>query len=229
MLFELIKKGVKNIKNVETVICPASLYLPLFKGLPLGGQNCSWEEKGTYTGEVSALMLKDIGAEYVIIGHSERRKHFQETDEDVNRKVKKAIHAGLRVILCIGESFEEREKNETKDILKSQLAAALNGVTEVKNLNVAYEPIWAISTGDPYTTKELPTVEKIEKIFLYIQGLLVSMYGQEGTKDIRIIYGGSANSQNAGGYLKEAKMQGLLVGGASLNADEFIKIVKAAI
>lgn len=234
-LFELVKKGVKNVKNVEVVICPPFVYLAnvqhLTPNIKIGSQNCFWEEKGAFTGEISALMLKSMGVEYVILGHSERRKHFNETDEQINKKIKKVLDLGLKPILCIGETFEQREKGETEVIIKQQLTACLKGISWSKiekKLTIAYEPVWAISGGDPYKTKELPTPEKIERTYIYVKSLLAKMYNKKVVDDIRIIYGGSVNAQNANDYLKDAGMQGLLVGGASLKAKEFVKIVKSA-
>lgn len=228
-LFEAVKKGVGKVKNTELVICPPFVYLSMFSGLTLGAQNVFYKEKGAFTGEISPLMLKDLKVKYVILGHSEVRRYLNETDEIINKKVKMSLEVGLSVILCIGETLEERDRGETENILKKQLNIALEGipVSKLKNrLSIAYEPIWAISSGDPYKTKELPTAEKVEQIYFYIKSLLAKKYNRNNTKNIRIIYGGSANSKNAETYLCESRMQGLLVGGASLNAEEFVKIVK---
>jgi len=224
-IFSKIKEGAKDT-SAEVIICPPFIYLSLLKGLTLGAQDCFYEDKGTFTGEISPVMLKGMGVEYVIIGHSERRKNG-ETNEVVNKKLKKALGSGLNAILCIGETMEQREAGETEGVLEDQLNSALEGVSVSDKINVAYEPLWAISTGDPYKTKELPTPEKIKKIGEYIKGLLVKVYGGEAGK-IRMIYGGSANGQNAKSYLQDGGMQGLLVGGASLKPEEFIKIVKSA-
>lgn len=228
-LFDAIKKGVKSSKS-EVVICPPFVYLPLLKGLTLGAQNCFYEDSGTFTGKVSALMLKDIGVEYVIIGHSEIRK-MGEADETINKKIKKVLATGLKVILCVGENYDQKERGETENVLKSQLEADLKGITVqelIDNFTVAYEPVWAISGGDPYKTKELPTPEKVEKIHSHIRSILAKMYGQEFADGARIIYGGSSNAGNAKGYLEKAKVQGFLVGGASLRPDDFSQIVKSA-
>jgi len=226
-IFDAIKKGAKSDK-VEVVICPPFIYLPLLSGLTLGAQNCFWQESGTYTGEISPSMLKDLGVKYVIIGHSERRKYFGETDEQVNKKLKAVLAAGLNPILCIGENAEQREKGETEMILKNQLIIGMGGIEVGDNFTVAYERIWAISGGDPYKTKELPTPEKVEKTHSYIRGILEGMYGKKVADSIRIIYGGSANAGNAKDYLENAKVQGFLVGGASLRPDDFNQIVKSA-
>ena len=205
LLFDSVANGIKNLKNVEIVICPPFLYILNLKSqilnLKLGAQDCFWEEKGAFTGEVSPKMLKDLGrCDYVILGHSERRKYLKETDEMINKKIKAALKSDLTPILCI-ENISQLKKG-TKDLLRK----------EQKKLIIAYEPVFAIGTGKPCTpekAKEMKTA--IKKII---------------NKDISIIYGGSVNSQNAADYIKMAGFQGLLVGGASLNPAEFIKVVK---
>jgi triosephosphate isomerase len=212
--------------SVEVVICPPFAWLAeghqqaTEGGFTLGAQNVFYEEKGAFTGEVSGEMLKNLGIEYVIIGHSERRKNFGETDEIVNKKIKKALEAGLKIIFCIGETEEERKAGKKNEVLQRQIQEGLKDVIDIKDVNVAYEPVWAISNGDPYKTKELPTTEEVKEMSDYIRKFV--------KPDTRIIYGGSVNSENAIGYLKDAGMQGLLVGGASLDAEEFVKIVKSA-
>lgn len=227
-IFEWIKKGAKGA-SAEVVVCPPFVYLSELEGLTLGAQDCFWEEKGTYTGEVSTVMLKDLGVKYVIIGHSERRKYFEETDETVNKKLKAVLDAGLNPILCVGENAEQKEAGKTEEVIRGELEAGLAGVVDLgENFTVAYEPIWAISSGDPYKTKELPTAEKVGKIHSYIRSLLAEMYGQKNADKVRIIYGGSSNAGNAKDYLENAKVQGFLVGGASLRPDDFSQIVEAA-
>jgi len=205
LLFDSVANGIKNLKNVEIVICPPFLYILNLKSqilnLKLGAQDCFWEEKGAFTGEVSPKMLKDLGwCDYVILGHSERRKYLKETDEMINKKIKAALKSDLTPILCI-ENISQLKKR-TKDLLRK----------EQKKLIIAYEPVFAIGTGKPCTpekAKEMKTA--IKKII---------------DKDIPIIYGGSVNSQNAADYIKMAGFQGLLVGGASLDSEEFIKLAK---
>jgi triosephosphate isomerase len=228
-IFEGIKNGIKGTK-AEVVICPPFVYLSELKGLTLGAQDIFYEEKGAFTGEVSADMLKNIGVEYVIIGHSERRKYLGETDEVINEKIKKALEVGLKVIFCIGENVEQKEKAETQAVLKKQLTVALSGIPipAVEDFTIAYEPVWAISSGDPYKTKELPPTESVKKTQDYIRGVLVDIFGEGSSENVRIIYGGSANAENVKNYLENSKVQGFLVGGASLNAEEFVKIVKSA-
>lgn len=222
-IFEGIKKGVKNAKAV-VVVCPPSVYLSELKGLALGAQNIYFEEKGAFTGEISAAMLKDLNIEYIITGHSERRKYFNETDELVNKKIKKALQAGLKVIFCIGETAVEKDAEKKYEVLERQLKEGLKGVTrdDSKNISVAYEPVWAIGTGNNCSVEE--TMSSV----LYIRKMLVEMYNREIAEKIRILYGGSVKSDNSGGYIKKAGANGLLVGGASLNPEEFAKIVKSA-
>jgi len=212
-LFEAVKRGVKGVES-EVVVCPPFIYLPLLKGLQIGAQNCFYEEKGAFTGEISALMLKDLGVEYVIIGHSERRKYFNETDEVVNKKIKKALESGLKIIFCIGETAEERDAGKKKEILEKQIKQGLAGINDLENINIAYEPVWAIGTGNNCSVQE--TKESIDYIRKFVR------------ENTRILYGGSVKSENSGMYIKDAGANGLLVGGASLNAGEFIKIVKSA-
>jgi len=209
-LFNSVKHGVKDIESAETVICPPFIYLPLLKGLTLGAQDSYWEEKGAYTGEVSIAMLKEMGCKYVIIGHSERRKYFNETDEIVNRKVKTALDAGLIPIVCIGETEEEREMDKTEGVLEEEIKQGLDKV-DVSKIVIAYEPIWAIGTGNPCDVEEAQRMKEI------IQKMVL--------KNIRLLYGGSVKANNAEGYLKQAGFNGLLVGGASLDAKEFVEIL----
>jgi len=222
-IFEGIKKGVKN-SEAAVVVCPPSVYLSELKGLALGAQNIYFEEKGAFTGEVSVAMLKDLEVEYVIIGHSERRKYFNETDELVNKKTKKALQAGLKVIFCIGETAEEREAEKKYQVLERQIKEGLKGVTrdDSKNISIAYEPVWAIGTGDNCSVDE--TMSSV----LYIRKMLVEIYNRGIADKIRILYGGSVKSDNSSAYIKKAGANGLLVGGASLNHEEFVKIVKSA-
>ncbi|MDD5618470.1 MAG: triose-phosphate isomerase [Candidatus Omnitrophica bacterium] len=229
-LFDSLKKEIKEVKEVEAVVCPPFVYLSGLKSkadnVKIGGQNCFWEEKGAYTGEVSFLMLKDLGCSYVIVGHSERRKYFSETNETVNKKIKAVLKTGLNPIFCIGETQEERSAGKTEAILKQQIISGLGGIkdNEVSNgLAIAYEPVWAIGTGNPCDTAEAKKVKD------FILGLISEVYGEAVSKKIRILYGGSVNGKNARSYIKEAELQGLLVGGASLDAEEFAEIVRSTI
>lgn len=200
-LFDLIKKGIKSMKNTEVVICPPFVYLPNlgasvsvkgFRGLCLGSQDVFWKEKGAFTGEISTLMLKNLGCVYVIIGHSERRRYFCETDEMINKKIKAVIAAGLKPVLCVAGL--------------SQLKKSLKGIAQ--KVIIAYEPVFAIGTGESCS---IVTAKKMRNAIKYPF----------------VLYGGSVNSRNAGDYIEKAGFQGLLVGGASLNKEEFIKILKA--
>jgi len=237
-LFDSINKGLKGIKNacpernrrVEVVICPPFVYLQALlknpKTLMIGGQDAFWEEKGAFTGEISPPMLKNLGCQYVILGHSERRKYFLEKDETVNQKIKAVISAELRPILCIGESQEERERGDTQNVLEGQLKKALFDIS-IQSLRdskflIAYEPIWAIGTGKACLSEEA------EKAAILIRQIITGLYDQNTAEQVPILYGGSVNSQNAQNYLKEAILQGLLVGGASLETEEFIKIINSA-
>ena len=232
-LFNSIKNGLKNIKNTKVVICPPFVYLPALassasaKGcgaISFGSQDCFWEQKGAYTGEVSPKMLKDLGCQYVILGHSERRIYLGETDEMINKKIKLALKAKLNPILCIGETEEERNQGGIQEVLKNQLISALLGISKsiIQNskFSIAYEPIWAIGTGKACEVNEAQTMG------LFIRKIVAQLYGSPVSKKVQILYGGSINSKNALSYIKEARMQGLLVGGASLDHQEFIQIVK---
>ncbi len=236
-LFNSVGKGIKNIKNVEVVICPPFVYLPVligasasarrkenFSRLAFGSQNCFWEEKGAFTGEISPRMLKDIGVKYVILGHSERRIYLSETDQMINKKIKLVLKTKLNPILCIGETKEERNQGRTQEVLKNQLISALlnisKSIIQSSKFSIAYEPIWAIGTGKACETNEAQTMG------LFIRKIIAQLYGGFISKKVQILYGGSINSKNALSYIKEARMQGLLVGGASLNKQEFIQIIK---
>lgn len=214
--------SIKSNKETEVVVCPPFIYLSLLKG-KLGAQNCFYEDKGAYTGEVSASMLKGLGCEYVIIGHSERRQYFKEDNEMINKKIKKALSLGLKVIFCIGETEKEREEEKTDQIIQDELIYGLEGVSNSKmsSVSIAYEPIWAIGTGNPCD------IEEAQSMGLLIRKIISKTYNLSISKNLCLLYGGSVNSSNASGYLKEAGFQGLLVGGASLKADEFNKIINA--
>lgn len=189
--------------------------------IKIGAQNMHWEESGAYTGEVSAKMLKSIGVEYVIIGHSERRQYFNETDEIVNKKIKSAFASELKPIVCVGETLEERESGKAEEIVTSQLKLALEGLTnfQVANTIVAYEPIWAIGTG------KTATAEDANNMIKTIREEISNIYGQNVASRVIIQYGGSVKSSNAKELFRTSDIDGALVGGASLKADEFAKIV----
>ena len=217
---------VKETNN-EVVLCVP--YIDLFYSLlhvqetniKIGAQNMHFEEKGAYTGEISAPMLKSIGVEYVIIGHSERRQYFNETDETVNKKVKAAFANGLKPIVCVGESLEEREGGVAFDIITAQTEKALDGLSEkqVANTIIAYEPIWAIGTG------KTATKEDANEACKKIREKIGEIYGQNVADGVIIQYGGSMKPENAKELLEMSDIDGGLIGGASLKADTFAKIV----
>ena len=223
---EELENYVKDSEN-EVVICAP--YTDLFYALnmaqgtniKIGAQNMNWEEKGAYTGEVSGEMLKSIGVEYVIIGHSERRAYYNETDETVNKKLKKALSLELKPIVCIGESLEQRESGDAKTIVTTQTKLALEGLTnkEVEDTIIAYEPIWAIGTG------KTATKEDANETIKWIREEVAKNYGEEVASKVIIQYGGSVKSSNAKELFEMSDIDGELVGGASLVAEEFAKIV----
>lgn len=217
---------VKDTEN-EVVVCVP--YTDLFYALltaqgtniKIGAQNMHFEEKGAYTGEVSASMLKSIGVEYVIIGHSERRQYFNETDETVNKKIKSAFNVGLKPIVCVGESLEERESGKAVEKVTNQVKLALEGLTEnqVEDVIIAYEPIWAIGTGKTATSEDANNMIK------QIRQEILKLYGQIVAERVIIQYGGSVKSSNSKELFSTSDIDGALVGGASLKSDEFAKIV----
>lgn len=221
-IFEAIKKEVRNTK-AEVVICPPFAYLENLKGISLGAQNVFYEEKGAYTGEVSALMLKNLGCEYVIIGHSERRKYFDETDEIINKKIKSAMSVELEQIFCVGETEGQRNSGKAEETVEKQIKEGLKGISDIKGMAIAYEPVWAIGTGNACK------VDDAKKMKEFIKKVISGIYGKDVLKDARVVYGGSVNSQNAADYVKKAGYDGLLVGGASLKPEEFVKIITESI
>ena len=217
---------VKNTKN-EVVLCVPytdlfySLLVAQNTNIKIGAQNMHWEEKGAYTGEVSAEMLKSIGVEYVIIGHSERRQYFAETDETVNKKLKKSLKVGLKPIVCVGETLEQRESGKTIEIITKQTKLALEGLSneEVEQTIIAYEPIWAIGTG------KTATADDANSAIHEIRNEISKIYGQNIANGVIIQYGGSVKSANAKELFDMPDIDGGLVGGASLDATEFSNIV----
>ena len=217
---------VKNTKN-EVILCVPftdlfySLLTAQNTNIKIGAQNMHFEKSGAYTGEVSGEMLKAINVEYVIIGHSERRQYFNETDESVNKKIKAAFKNGLKPIVCVGETLEEKEAGKTVEIITTQTELALEGLTDeqVKNTIIAYEPIWAIGTGKTATSEDANNSIK------EIRNKIAKIYGQEVAQSVIIQYGGSVKSSNAKELFTMSDIDGGLVGGASLKAEEFSKIV----
>ena len=216
--------------DIEVGVCPPFVYLPTIvetaagSHVAVGAQNVYSEPKGAFTGEVSTDMLKDVGVTHVIIGHSERRHVFGESDDLINRKVKAALDAGLVVILCVGELLEEREAGKTNEVLRVQIEKGLDGVAGVDatSLIVAYEPVWAIGTGKTATS------DQAQEAHAFIRGLLVERFGPELAGALRIQYGGSVKPENACELMSQPDVDGALVGGASLKAEPFVGIVREA-
>lgn len=214
-----------EFNKVDLLIAPSfvtleSLRKNLKDEIKVAGQNVSQFDEGAYTGEVSTSMLKDIDVEDVIIGHSERREKFLESDEIINAKVKKALEDGLSVILCLGESIEVREEGREVDFVREELLNSLDGVKNIEKVTIAYEPIWAIGTGKTCSS------EDAEKMCREIRNIIDEKYGEVSQK-IRILYGGSVKPSNAGEILSKENIDGVLVGGASLKSSDFIEIIKA--
>ena len=221
-----LKTAVKDIENVEILVAPPFTALTMLatklagSNIKLGAQNCWYEPSGAFTGEVSAPLLKDVGCDYVIIGHSERRQIFGETDDCINKKVKAVLGAGLSCILCIGETLEERESGDMFDVLTRQTKEGLAGVSEMQNIVIAYEPVWAIGTGKTATS------EQAQEVHSFVRGLLQGLYDQQTAMDTRILYGGSVKPDNVDELMGMDDVDGALVGGASLKAEDFARIVK---
>lgn len=220
-----------DLKGVKVILCPpfTSLELAgrLVKGTPfaIGGQNMYFEDEGAFTGEVAPGMLKSVGCQYVILGHSERRQYFSETDGFINKKVKKALASGLTPIVCVGETLQQREQNITEQIVTTQVRGVLSGVSaqDVEKLILAYEPVWAIGTG------RTATPQQAEEVHVMIRSLLAVLYGASTAERVIIQYGGSVKADNAAELLWQPNVDGALVGGACLKADSFSAIIKAAI
>ncbi|GAB1349071.1 hypothetical protein MASR1M107_12840 [Ignavibacteriales bacterium] len=222
-----IKSELAN-KNIDAklIVCPPFTSLEtareLLKGsvVGLGAQNMYFEESGAYTGEISASMLKSVGVEYVILGHSERRTIFGESDETINKKVKKALSSGLKPIFCIGETLEERETGVTFDVIKRQVAKGLDGLSasDMETVIVAYEPVWAIGTG------KVASPAQAQEVHAFIRSELVKLFGSETAEGTIIQYGGSVKPDNARELLGQPDIDGALVGGACLKADSFVGI-----
>ena len=229
---ELINEMNPLVENADcdVVICvpyvdiQTALYCTEGTNIKVGAENCHWEEKGAFTGEISPSMLTSMGVEYVVIGHSERRQYFGETDDTVSKRVDAALKAGLKVILCVGETLEQREKNITFETVSTQTKIALQNVTEeqLKDVIIAYEPVWAIGTGKTATSEQANEVNN------YIRGLIAELYSTDAANAFVVQYGGSMNAGNAAELLAMEDIDGGLIGGASLKAPDFATIVKAA-
>ena len=227
-LVQSLKDLVKDVTNVEIVVCPPFISLHAVKEMlagsriGLGAQNVYWEKSGAFTGEVSAPMLKSVGCTYVIIGHSERRTYFGETDETVNKRIFAALSEGLKPIVCIGETLEEREAGKTFEVIKRQVEGGLANlsVEQMATVVIAYEPVWAIGTG------KTATPAQAQEVHAFIRKLLNDIFGQTTAEATRIQYGGSVKPDNAAELMAQPDIDGALVGGASLKADSFEKIIK---
>ncbi len=214
-----------NIEDVEVIFCPP--FPALFNidvvlkdtTLKLGAQNCHWEKEGAYTGEVSVSMLGSCGADYVILGHSERRHIFKETNDWINKKLKAVLDGGLKPILCIGETLDQRKSNETKDVLYHQLKEGLKGVEKLDNVVIAYEPVWAIGTGETASNEQVGEAHK------WVRNILSNFYSQDIANDTPILYGGSVKPENAGELFEIEDVNGFLIGGASLKINPFKEII----
>jgi triosephosphate isomerase len=227
-LAEALKRALKDVHNVEIVVAPPYTALPAVaealsgSTIALAAQNVHWESFGAYTGEIAPKMLKDVGCRHVIVGHSERRQYFGEDDSTVNRKVKAVLSEGLQPIVCIGETLDQRRRGETLAIIEQQVKEALSGIPEdsLKAMVIAYEPVWAIGTG------ETATPEQAEEVHSRIRSILRRLYSEGSAQQMRIQYGGSVKPENIKELMAEEDIDGALVGGASLKAESFIKIVR---
>ena len=226
-----LKRNLYDITEADIVVCPPNTALDsvgevlIESNISLGAQNVYWEKEGAYTGEVSANMLKDVGCKYVIIGHSERRQYFCETNDTVNKKIKSVLGAGLTPIVCVGEALTEREAGKTFDVIKGHVQNGLKDFKEeeVLKIVIAYEPVWAIGTGRTATPAEA------QEVHAFIRKLLGGLWGKEAAEEIRIQYGGSVKSDNIATLMAQEDIDGALVGGASLKVDSFTEIVRKAI
>lgn len=226
-----LKRELCDIDSLDIVVCPTYTALSdanellMDSNIMLGAQDVYWQEKGAFTGEVSPQMLKDAGCKYVIIGHSERRKYFGETNETVNNKVKAALAAGLLPIVCVGEVLQQRESGKTFDVVKDHIQGSLKDLSadDMKKIVIAYEPVWAIGTG------KTATPQQAQEVHIFIRGLLEEIFGDATAQATRIQYGGSVTPDNVKILMAQPDVDGALVGGASLKIDSFSQIVKGAI
>lgn len=230
LLFELAE-ALKDLEleNEEVIICPPAIYLEMSTDVGLennfsvGAQNCSNKDGGAYTGEISAPMLKSLDVQYCLVGHSERRKYFNETHKDLAEKVDQLLSNSIAPIFCCGEALEEREAEKHFDIVKAQISDSIFHLNEAEfsNVVIAYEPVWAIGTGVTAST------EQAQEMHAFIRGLLTEKYGVEIANDTTILYGGSCNAKNARELFSQSDVDGGLIGGASLKAEDFLSIVKS--
>jgi triosephosphate isomerase len=226
-LVSQLKDILSARKEIDIAVAPPFTALgavaAVLKGSPIGlsAQNVFWEESGAFTGEISTAMLKDVGCRYVIIGHSERRQYFSETDETVNKRLKAALKASLIPIVCIGETLAEREAEKTLPVIEQQLKGGLKGLSleEMETVIIAYEPVWAIGTG------KTATPDQAQEVHRFIRDLIAGIFSKEIADDTRILYGGSVKPDNVDQLMVQLDIDGALVGGASLKADAFARIV----
>jgi triosephosphate isomerase len=225
---EEIARRVADVEDREILICPPALYIhPLVHALVgspvmLGAQNVYWEDQGAFTGEVSAPMVRSSGARFALIGHSERRQFFGETDETVNRRLAACLKAGLIAIVCVGETLDEREAGRTMDVIANQLSAGLKGVptSQTAHLVIAYEPVWAIGTG------KTATPDMAQEVHAFIRKQLGAIFGKDSAGAMRILYGGSVKPDNIDTLMAQSDIDGALVGGASLDVASFERIIR---
>jgi triosephosphate isomerase len=230
-LVNALKAAVAGVESVEIVVCPPFTALaavgPALAGsnVQLASQNVHWEKEGAFTGEISAPMLKELGVRYAVIGHSERRQFFGETDAGVNKRTKAALANGLRPIVCVGETLKEREANKTEHVVRTQITGGLAGLSKNEMLEtvIAYEPVWAIGTG------KTATPQQAQDVHAFIRKLIASLFDADTASRVCIQYGGSVKPDNAKELLGQPDIDGALVGGASLKADGFAAIVKAGV
>lgn len=233
--FSRFGSNSETLTGVNVVLCPSFPQIDLVKqkigdaAIGLGAQNLFQEERGAFTGEVSGQQLHDVGCQFVIVGHSERRAYFQESDEMVNAKVKTALKAGLKPIVCLGESLDEKESGHTKKIIEEKVIKCLDGLHsfEMKKVIIAYEPIWAISTSPENTQGLSDSPESAQVVHKLIRRMVAEMSDEHVAEVVPIIYGGSVNPANAGGFSAMQDINGVLVGGASKEADSFQKIIES--
>ena len=229
-LVTLLKRMSLENLGVDVVVCPVYTALSgvseilIGSEIKLGAQDLYWEEKGAFTGEVSASLIKDAGATFVIIGHSERRQFFHETHETVNKKTKAALAAGLTPIVCVGEMLKEREANQTMPVIEEQLKGAFAGfsVDQIRKVVLAYEPVWAIGTG------KVATPAQAQEVHAFIRKHMAKAFGEDVAQGLKIQYGGSVKADNITELMREADIDGALVGGASLDANQFSELIKNA-
>ena len=230
-LVTLLKRSITEFDHVEVVVCPVYTALAsladVLEGseIRLGAQDLYWEDKGAWTGQVSGPLIKDAGASFVVIGHSERRQFFHETDETVNKKIKAALKCGLTPIFCVGELLAERESGKTMDVVEKQIKNGLADISaeDMKKITVAYEPVWAIGTG------KVATPEQAQEVHAFIRSQIAKHFSGAVADGVRILYGGSVKADNIAGLMQKADIDGALVGGASLDAQGFSDIVRGAV